>query len=241
MRWLSVLVGLLVLVTLAAAQQCYQRQTYVPVQQQVYHEYPQQKIVAQDVVAYPYYIVTVPVVTQAVPIQNYGVSHYYSIQESYQRRNEIREILREELKNALTSPAAPAAAAPAYQHQAPPTPAAASPARIEPPIALKALLDTETPDEIQKPALAVFEAHCATCHGDKPLGESNTLTLVLSSGGDKRLARLSEDKKWKLYGMIQAGAMPPKANLDPSKLVPDAQMTAVLNYVSWKPVRATKP
>lgn len=233
------------IVPVAQAQSCFARrggvaaQVYaapqVAAQAYVQPAYVQQKVVAQQVAVAPF-IVTVPVASQAVPAETYGLDHYYTVQRSYQDKAALREVVREELRNFLTQntptlPVPPGAQAPAaapVPNQPPPPPAPAPPASAEMPAAL----DSRVLGQV----LTTFTNRCAKCHGaTKDDALQGGFRLVSpQADGTYQLADVSEDKRWKVYAMATAGVMPPIAAKDASKAIPNGELPALLRWALQK-------
>ena len=94
---------------------CYSAPNY---QQHYEKVYPAQKVVAQEIAVAPL-IVTVPVESKAVPVHAYGSPYYYSVSEAYREKAYLREVLREELRNLLSTGGVTPTAPPRTGHTAP--------------------------------------------------------------------------------------------------------------------------
>lgn len=214
-------------------------------QPQAYHApafYPDQKVVAGEIAVAPL-VVTVPVTSQAVPIESYGVGHYYSVQEAYQRKAELREILREEVREYLAKAvaqqpqAAPAPAQPPANYLTQPPPAAQpqpQQARPQPPAADEPAdlgPDTTTPKALQDEVIAAYAANrCLGCHAGSAV--KGNFRLVIDTPQGRLLAKHSDGRNWKNYGLVSSGIMPPEARTDPSKAMNQQHLTAVLKYTA---------
>lgn len=197
-----------------------------------YNYYPAQKVIAQEIFVAPL-IVTVPIEYKAIPIQAYGVNHYWSVQESYQQKAMLRDVVREELRNFMNAPggAAPAPAyqhqpGPAYQHQ-PVTPVAPAGVRKLPDLGV----DNETSDDIAKPVIAAFSVSCMRCHGATEKLQGNLRLAHVMPDGTYKLAKQSSERRWMAYGMASTGVMPPEAKTDASKAMSQEKLPALLKWV----------
>lgn len=203
---------------------------YAPPAYAHYAQYPAQKVVAQNIAVAPL-IVAVPVDSKAVPAATFGAPYYYSVSDAFQAKSTVRDVIREELRNFVQDQAPARATAPPA---APPPPAPApapAPADGPPPIPEpEAAATAAVPEALEKQVLAAFQGrgNCLNCHG--PLGRQ-ALKLV---DDEDRLLPLSADKRWKVYGMVSAGAMPPAATKDTSKAVEVEHLPALLRWASLK-------
>lgn len=224
--------------------QTYHRQYVAPVQyhypvqyQQPYVEpvvYPQHHVVQKVVAAQVYdshaLIVAVPVQPAYINVHATGSPYYYSASEAYQNKAYIRDTLREELRNILGG----GNPAPVKTGPAPPTTSKPAPPTTSTP----SVADTNTPPELQQKILAAYQgkANCLSCHGatGKAQGPNGSeFRLVVDDGvGGNLLAKLSSDKRWKIYGMSSVGAMPPAAATDASKAMEQEHLPAMLEYAA---------
>lgn len=202
-----------------------QRRTAVCMQPAVTYAQPVQKIVAQD--ASPA-LVTVPVASQGMPVEAFGASYYYTVNEAYREKAYLREVIREELRAVIgvspQQPAQPYAQPPAVL---PSSPATTQTAALRP--------DDTTPPDLQAKVLAAFQgrAGCINCHG--PNKGAGGLRLALADQqGRLRLVALPADKKWKIYGMATSGMMPPTAVNDAAKIMESVNFPAILQWASVK-------
>jgi len=204
----------------------YQQPYYYPPPPPVY-----QKVVAQEIRAAPL-IVTVPISSQAVPIHAYGASHYYSVQETYQQRAVMRDLVREELRNLLRQgglDALPAQAPLAAQPKAPPAAVADVPQGKAGRKVTDLGKDTTTPAQLAQAVLQSFEkGTCLTCHsGNDPSGG---LRLAYAEGKGYHLARQTRERRWMVYGQMSTGWMPPAARKDASKAAAPALLPPILQW-----------
>lgn len=201
----------------------YANQAYVaPV---VARNYAVQKIVTQDVA-----LVAVPVVTYAVPIQAYNAAHYYSVQESYQQKATIRDVIREELRAFMGNAAPNTPSTPARQ------PAPGSPplySKEKPADAKKATdlgKDATTPKEIADPVIKAFkDATCLNCHNGTQV--KGGLRLTYEEGGVTTLAKQTPERRWVVYGQASTGVMPLEARNDATKAMKQEDLPSVLRWV----------
>lgn len=235
-----------------------QPQTYVPPgYEPAQPYYPAQKVVAQEISVAPL-IVTVPVDSKAVPAYAYGNPYYYSVSEAYREKAYLRDLLREELKNAGLSSSAVASATTTgtagnttlrQLQQAlgtPPAvtqpPAVTAPPAVTPPARAEQqtawVPDGVTPADLQKKVLAAYQGkgNCLNCHGAEGPAQGprrKEFRLVVSDGkGGLLLARQPSDKRWKIYGMASVGAMPPAAANDATKAMEATHLPALLQYAA---------
>lgn len=207
-------------------QQGYYRQNYY----NPYHVV--QKVVAQDYHVQPLYV-GVPVQPAYVNVQATGSPYYYSVSAAYNEKAYLRDVLREELRNILGSGNGDAAQPPQAVKQPRAVPKTGPPAGAQPPDGP----DTVTPPELQTKVLAAYqETGCLNCHGatGKASGPSGReFRLVADDGtGVLKLARLPSDKRWKVYGMSEVGAMPPSARDDATKAMKQEHLPALLQYAA---------
>ena len=200
---------------------------------QPYANYPpppylQQKIIAQPIQAAPL-VVTVPIATQAVPIQYYGPTHYYSVQEAYQQRALIREIIREEIRNYLQGVGS---TTPMSHPQSQPQ---SKPATVMPQSSKKVFdlgVDNVTDPQIAQAVVNSWKkATCLNCHSGADNELSGKLRLAYVENGQYALAKQSDERAWKIYGMMSTGMMPPAAVKDASKIAPQDTLVPVLQWV----------
>lgn len=201
---------------------------YYPSQSTTY--YPTQKIIAQEVQVEPL-VVTVPVVPLAVPINYYGAQHYYSAQQTYQDRAQLRALLREELQNIMQQQQQPQ-----QQQQATPPmlPLKKEESRLpeHPNVPGEG---PDTPPELAAAVIKVFSTNCATCHGPTNANPSGRLNLFTTKPtGESVLPRFSIEKKWMIYGMASTGVMPPQAAKDPAKAVNLDDLNTLLKWAVIK-------
>lgn len=195
-----------------------------------------QRVVAADVT--PLYV-TVPVESQAIAVQAYGVPYYYSVGDAYREKAYLREVIREELRSAggqaqgVQAPR-PVGVQPQYQQQPPQAPQGVQQPQ-QPQQASQPVPDDATPPDLQQKVLAGYnESGCLSCHGPGPNAsgaKGKSFSLVTDDG---RLLKKSADKRWKIYGMASVGAMPPSAANDASKAMKSAHLPALLQYASIK-------
>lgn len=162
-----------------------------------------QKVIAQEVAPL---VVTVPVVSQAVSIESYGVRSYYSARDYYEQRASLREIIRSEIRQALRQPQA-----------------------SEPPIVtgtqyLRTGKD-QGPDltlapEIANPVAGVFKDYCLRCHGASSELKGGLRLAYIQPDGRLVPSKFDKGMKSKILGSIESGFMPPDADIDASKAVP---------------------
>lgn len=206
-----------------------QKATYAP---PVVYVAPVQKILIQEV--YPLYI---PVNAYTVPVQAYGVPYYYSAGEAYREKAYLRDVIREEFRGLLAAQSsspprgmAPSGVVPPAQREGPPL---ASRAPVPPADAPRMWVPDEvTPVDIQEKVLAAFRGRggCVTCHGSTG---TNKFRLTMDDGAGKEvLVRLTEDKRWKVYGMASVGAMPPAAAKDATKAMETEHLPHLLRYAA---------
>jgi hypothetical protein len=190
-----------------------------------YNPYYAQKVVAQEIAVAPL-IVTVPVDSAAVPIANYGVNHYWSVQEAYQQQQSIRAAVREELRAILgAQPQQPFTNTPQPQPQ--PTPAPAPATKVT-----DLGIDTSTPTEVAQPLIASMNQNCFKCHGAVENDLKGNLRLLYKDANGLRLAQQTVDRKWHIYGVASTGIMPPSAQQDATKAVPQNQLLAWFRWAS---------
>lgn len=188
-----------------------------------YPGYAYQKVVAQEIAVAPY-IVTVPVDSRQVPIQNYGVGHYWSVQETYQQKQLIRDAVREELRAVLGGQAAP---------QAPTQPS--QPANNGPTKKVTDLgIDNETPAEIANPLIASMNTFCFKCHGAVDTDIKGGLRLLYATQSGMKLAKQTDDRKWRIFGEMSTALMPPSAAQDAKNAVPQNQQLAWYRWASGR-------
>lgn len=194
--------------------------------------YLAQKIVAQEIAIAPL-VVTVPIASQAVPIQAYGANHYYSVQEAYQQRAMIRDVIREELRNFLKTQGSeavpPVSATPNPKTVPNPNPPAPGPGGKKVPDLGP---DNETDPRIAQTVLGAWQkAGCMSCHTGENADLSGGLRLAYSNGGSYQLAKQSKERAWMIYGQMSTGWMPPAARKDASKAAPQDTLPPVLQWV----------
>lgn len=195
-----------------------------------YPGYAYQKVTASEIAVAPY-IVTVPVDSRQVPIQNYGVGHYWSVQEAYQQKQLIRDAVREELRSMIGGGS-----------QAPTLPTAptqpSQPSNNKPPAAGKVTdlgVDNETPAEISQPLIASMNQNCFKCHGAVEGDLKGGLRLLYKdNAGALKLAKQTDDRKWRIFGEMSTGLMPPSAAQDATKAVPQNQQLAWYRWASGR-------
>jgi len=220
-------VALLLVAAEAKAQircQTYYQPTY---QSSGYNYYtaPVQKVVAQEVVVAPL-VVTVPVVSYAVPIQAYGATHYYSVHDAYQQRAAIRDVIREELRNYLATQGQPVAPGATYT----PPPAVAPAPMIQPPVTQSGVrTDLGIDDKGDPQVIAAFVGTCYKCHGGS-MGTKGNLRLLYEQNGNYALAKHGKERKWMIYGQASTGVMPPEAVNDGSKALKQEYLPALLKW-----------
>lgn len=203
-----------------------------------------QKIVAQEIHVAPL-IVTVPVVTQAIAVQNYGVPHYYTANQAYttnqaqvSQRDQLRSIIREELRGYLTAPPQQPPAQQPIQQPPGQQPVQQPPANPQMPYALT--IDDVTPADLQTKIIAAYQgkANCVNCHGAGGKASGNKgreFRLVLADEqGGLHLAKQNAARRWQIYGMASSGAMPPAAAQDASKAMEVKYLQDLLLYASQK-------
>jgi len=208
-------------------------QAYYPQHQPVY---PAQKVIAQDIAVAPL-IVTVPVDSKAVPVHAHGSPYYYSASDAYREKAYLREVIREELR-ALATGNVPQQNTQPVQRQ--PQQQAQPPVQQNQPVVEQQRLDDETPMEIQTQVLAAYNGtgKCVECHGgsEKASGRrGREFRLVLDTENGPRLAYQPPAKRWEIYGMASAGAMPPAAAKDAAKAMETKFLSIMLQYASYKP------
>ncbi len=188
--------------------------------------YAYQKVVAQEIAVAPY-IVTVPVDSRQVPIQNYGVGHYWSVQESYQQKQLIRDAVREELRAVLGGQTAQPSTVPAQPATNPLTALANKVTDLG--------VDTTTPAEVSQPLIASMNQFCFKCHGAVDADIKGGLRLLIrGSDGTLKLAKQTDDRKWRIFGEMSTGLMPPASQQDTSKAVPQNQQLAWYKWASGR-------
>ena len=186
--------------------------------------YAAQKVVAQEIAVAPY-IVTVPVDSKAQGIASYGVNHYWSVQEAYQQQQLIRNAVREELKVLMNNPAAPA-----QSNLRPPATTQPSAGKVS-----DLGIDTTTPVEIATPLIASMSKTCFKCHGavDNEL-KGGLRLLHRQQDGTLKLAQQTPDRKWRIFAEMSTGLMPPAAEQDATKAVPQTEQMAWFRWASGR-------
>jgi hypothetical protein len=196
-----------------------------------YKDYVVQKVVAQEVAVAPL-IVTVPVISYGVPIQNYGVGHYYSVQENYQQRANLREVVREELRAALAglngngngTYQQPPRQQPQQQQQLPKEEPASKGQRSD------LGKDAVTPKDLAAKIVKAFtDTGCLGCHGGAKI--NGNLRLAYDESGVVTLARQSKERRWMIYGQASTGVMPPAARDDATKAMKQEHLPDLLRWV----------
>lgn len=197
--------------------------------------YPVQKVIAQQAVLAPM-VVTVPVVSQAVPVTAYGVNHWYSVEATYQQQNAMRAIVREELRSYAGGQVQQS-----YQPQLPAPQTASGPGQNQyqqqqPQAQQQLTADDVTPLELQQQVIAAFsgKANCINCHGANPNLGGNFRLVAADSSGQWQLLKLPSDKRWKTYAMAAVGAMPPAAANDADKAMEGVHLPNLLRWASIK-------
>lgn len=87
-------------------------------------------------------------------------------------------------------------------------------------------VEDATPPELAAALTGVLTRHCGNCHG--PTSAKGGLTLVTQEEGAWKVAPLSRNQWWEVYGRANAGQMPPAAAKDATKAVPEADLVPLL-------------
>lgn len=193
------------------------------------YSYPVQKVVAQELEVAPLFV-TVPVESYAVPIQAYGVNHYYSVQENYQQRATLRDIIREELRAFQGGGTAAQQATTVAPRPTPtPTPVPSTPSySTAPPKPTDLGVDNDTDPNVAAAVLAAFQSTgCLNCHMKQIKGN---LRLAFDQNGTVKLALQNRDRRWLVYGYSSTGVMPPEAQNDASKAMKNDLLPGLLQW-----------
>lgn len=186
--------------------------------------YAAQKVVASEISVAPL-IVTVPVDSKAIPVQHYGVNHYWSVQESYQQQQMIRDAVRAELRAILNPPAQ----APVTVPPPPPPPAQQPQGKVT-----DLGVDTATPAEISVPLIASMQKHCFKCHGAVDTDLKGGLRLLHNTNQGLKLAQQTADRKWRIFAEMSVGIMPPAAQQDAKHAVPQTEQLPWFRWASGR-------
>lgn len=160
---------------------------------------------------------------QVVRVQTYSYPQYQYQGYSYYSPPKVTYLLIVP----APEPKAEAKEDPSYLKKKPEALKAPPPKKAEP---LKAADDT--PPELAKEVIAVFANHCVSCHG--ATNPKKGLTLLAGEEGNWKLAPLTKNQWWEVYGRVNAGQMPPAAAKDAAKALPEADLLPLLKRAGLK-------
>lgn len=187
---------------------------------------PAHKVVAQDQYVQPL-IIAVPVQSVGIPAYAAGNTYYYSANVAYNQKAQMRQVIREELERAgmagVGAEGPPQRPAGLNQRPAP---------GVQAPPAGETTADQATPLDLQAKVLTAYksEVNCLRCH-DYAVAQAKGAGFRLTTQ-DGKLARQISDKRWKVYGMVSVGAMPPEAAEDGAKAMKSVYIQTMLEYAA---------
>lgn len=176
--------------------------------------------------------VRVQVVNGGYSYQPYTYQYTYPQPYSYYSPPKITYLLivPTEQPQQVEQPKAPAKVDPNYlkEKKEPKKEASKAP---EPKRVLSAV-DDVAPPELAKDVVGVLTRHCVSCHN--PENAKAGLSLVAGQPGDWKLASLTKNQWWEVYGRANAGQMPPGAVKDATKALPEADLLPLLKRAGLK-------
>lgn len=184
--------------------------------------YAKQKIVASNAVAAPL-VVTVPVTSYAVHVEQFDVPHYYSVNEYGLVKAAIRDAFQELAEQGLVL-------VPVTEDGVVRVPIENLPksgkeySQWEPAEIAKA-----GEQDVLSAALSIFKARCANCHTEG--SASAGFSLVREDGTPVSLTRLEASA---IYGQVASGLMPQGADKDPSKRLSENELAWLHRLIQIK-------
>jgi len=168
-----------------------------------------EKVFASNLIATPI-VVSVPVQSYAVPIQQYGSQHYTSALNHYAIRQAVRQAIAEVQAQQLQ---APAVAQPQKQPE---------PAQVQ----------AQPSDGADSSAIRqMFTQRCVSCHGARKEVSGGFHLVWRDESGQLRWKTLTPEQRKSIFFEVSTGSMPKEAQTDESKAIDQNLLPALAEWV----------